>query len=101
MGGLVCPHGNINPNYQLEYLGFEYTGSRVYIKTQGISKFYRSMIRSIKRGKFYASKKHHKHKGLFKNKLVKRFTKLGGKRRLKRIPDPKRPGKYLPDPEKT
>lgn len=100
-GGVVDPTGKINPNYQLEYLGFEYTGKRVYIKTQGISKFYRSMIRTIKRGKFYANKEHHQQKGLFKNKLIKRFTILGGKRILKRISDPLRPGKYLPDPEKT
>ena len=101
IGGLVCPNGKINLNYQLEYLGFEYTGKRVYVKTQGISKFYRSMIRSIKRGKYYASKKHHEGKGLFKGRLIKRFTILGGKRLLKRIPDPERPGKYLPDPEKS
>ncbi|MFD2696394.1 reverse transcriptase domain-containing protein [Mesonia sediminis] len=100
-GGLVCPEDKVNTYHQLEYLGFEYTGKRVYVKAQGISKYYRSMIRSIKRGKFYANKKHHKHKGLFKNKLFKRFTILGGKRVLKRIPDPKRPNKYLPDPEKT
>lgn len=100
-GGLVGKNGKINPNYQLEYLGFEYTGKRVYVKTQGISKYYRSMIRSIKRGKFYAGKKHHLGKGLFKQKLIKRFTILGGKRILKRIPDPSQPGKYLPDPEKT
>lgn len=99
-GGLVCSSENVNKNYQLEYLGFEFNGGRVYVKTQGISKYYRSMIRSIKRGKFYASKKHHKEKGLFKARLIKRFTILGGKRIMKRIPDPERPGKYLPDPEK-
>ena len=100
-GGLIGKNDKVNPDYQLEYLGFEYTGKRVYVKTQGISKYYRSMIRSIKRGKFYAGKKHHQGKGLFKQKLIKRFTIIGGKRILKRIPDPKNPGKYLPDPEKT
>lgn len=100
-GGLVGSENNVNPNYQLEYLGFQYTGKRVYVKAQGISKYYRSLIRSIKRGKFYAKKKHHKHRGLFKNKLIKRFTILGGKRRLKRVPDPDRVGKYLPGAVKT
>ena len=99
-GGIVEKDNSINPNKQLEYLGFQYTGNKVYLKTVGFSKFYRGMIRSIKRGKFYASKSHHKSKGLFKSRLFKRFTIIGGKRKLKRIPDPDNPGKFKKDPLK-
>ncbi len=99
-GGIAEGTDGYSKNNQLEYLGFEYTGSQVYVKTQGISKYYRSMIRSIKRGKYYASKAHHREKGLFKNRLIKRFTFLGGKRRLKRIPDPDNLNKFKKDPEK-
>ncbi|WBL22310.1 reverse transcriptase domain-containing protein [Zunongwangia sp. HRR-M8] len=100
-GGIVSAEGDLNKNKQLEYLGFEYTGGKVYIKTNGFSKFYRGMVRSIKRGKFYASKKHNKSKGVFKNRLYKRFTIIGGKRRLRRIPDPERPNMFIKDPVKT
>jgi hypothetical protein len=100
-GGIVTENGSLNANKQLEYLGFEYTGTKVYIKTVGFSKFYRGMVRSIKRGKFYASKAKNMSKGLFKNRLFKRFTVIGGKRRLRRIPDPERPGKYMKDPLKA
>ncbi|MCX7547772.1 reverse transcriptase domain-containing protein [Xanthomarina sp. F1114] len=99
-GGIVDPDNTVNPDKQLEYLGFEYNGTNVYVKTVGFSKFYRGMIRSIKRGKFYASKAHHSSKGLFKERLIKRFTILGGKRRLKRVLDPANPGKYKKDPLK-
>lgn len=99
-GGIVEKDNSVNPNKQLEYLGFEYTGTNVYVKTVGFSKFYRGMTRSIKRGKFYASKSHLKDKGLFKARLFKRFTILGGKRRLKRVPDPDNLGKYIKDPLK-
>lgn len=99
-GGIVKKNGKVTSDKQLEYLGFEYNGTNVFVKTIGFSKFYRGMIRSIKRGKFYASKAHHSSKGLFKERLIKRFTIIGGKRRLKRVPDPDNPGKYKKDPLK-
>lgn len=101
IGGIAVPDTDrYDRSRQLEYLGFQFTGSNVYVKTQGISKYYRSMIRSIKRGKYYARKAHLQGKGLFKNKLIRRFTMLGGKRILRRIPDPHAKGQYIPDPEK-
>jgi|TARA_R100000479_G_scaffold51000_2_gene23947 hypothetical protein len=100
IGGIAEETQGYSTAKQLEYLGFEFTGTNVYVKTQGISKYYRSMIRSIKRGKFYAKKAHHREKGLFKNKLFKRFTILGGKRILRFIPDPENKNKYIPDPDK-
>ena len=94
-GGIVNLTTNtINPNKQLEYLGFEYTGEKVYVKTVGFSKFYRSMKRSIKRGVHFASKHSSKNDKLFKERLIKRFTVRGSNRRLLWKPDPKNPGKY-------
>ncbi len=100
VGGIADDGDDYDMSRQLEYLGFEFTGNKVFVKTQGISKYYRSMVRSVKRGKFYAKKEHNKDKGLFKNRLFRRFTIIGGKRILKRIPDPKKPGKFMPDPER-
>lgn len=99
-GGIVKDDNTVTPNKQLEYLGFEYNGSNVYVKTVGFSKFYRGMIRSIKRGKYYASRPSNKSGEVFKGGLFKRFSIIGGKRRLKRIPDSSNPGKFKKDPLK-
>ena len=45
-GGIAAKEGIFSPNRQLEYLGFQYDGSNVRVKTVGFSKFYRSMKRS-------------------------------------------------------
>ena len=72
-----------NFNKTLEYLGFSFDGQRVLIKTSGYSKFYRSMIKSIKKKVSLAlnSKNPDKNK-IFKSTLFKRFTHRGAKRKL-------------------
>ncbi|NCP60030.1 MAG: hypothetical protein GW839_06985 [Flavobacteriales bacterium] len=92
-GGIVQSE-KINHNKQLEYLGFEYDGTRVRVKTAGFSKFYRTMKRSIKRGVHFAKKDHIKSSKLHEGKLYKRFTHIGSKRRLKYLPDPSSPTGY-------
>jgi Reverse transcriptase (RNA-dependent DNA polymerase) len=43
-----------NPHKTLNYLGFTYDGQRVLIKSAGLSKFYRSMKRGIRRANYHA-----------------------------------------------
>lgn len=54
--GGILEDSNVNPNKQLEYLGFMYDGSKVRVKTAGFSKFYRNMKRSFRRGAHFAKK---------------------------------------------
>ena len=92
-GGIV-EKGKVNSNKQLEYLGFEYDGLKVRVKTAGFSKFYRTMKRSFKRGAHFAKKDHIPSESLFETRLYKRFTHLGSKRRLKWYSDPSSPTGY-------
>ncbi len=81
-GGIAVEEGSFSPNRQLEYLGFQYDGSNVRVKTVGFSKFYRSMKRSINRGVHFASKPENKTNELFESRLFKRFSYKGAERRL-------------------
>jgi len=94
-GGIV-ENDLVNPNKQLEYLGFMYDGSKVKVKTAGFSKFYRTMKRSFRRGAHFAKKAHIPSDSLFETRLYKRFTHLGSKRRLKWLPDENSPTGYSP-----
>lgn len=92
--GGILENGIINPNKQLEYLGFMYDGVKVRVKTAGFSKFYRTMKRSFRRGAHFAKKAHIPSDSLFETRLYKRFTHLGSKRRLRWLPDPGSPTGY-------
>lgn len=89
-GGIV-ENDIVNQNRQLEYLGFLYNGSKVYVKTAGFSKFYRNMKRSFRRGAHFAKKTHIPSDSLFETRLYKRFTHIGSNRRLRWLPDPDSP----------
>lgn len=93
-GGII-ENDIVNPNKQLEYLGFLYDGSKVRVKTAGFSKFYRTMKRSFRRGAHFAKKAHIPSNSLFETRLYKRFTHIGAKRRLKWLVDPQRPDSYI------
>lgn len=69
-------------NKKLEYLGFEYDGERVLIKTAGYSKFNRSLKRSFKRATSLAIKAKSTDDTIHKGALYKRFTYKGAKRRM-------------------
>ena len=76
-----------NPNFNkaLEYLGFTYDGMRVFIKSSGLSKFYRTMKSSINRATSFALNSKNPDKSLFISKLYKRFTYKGaGRKRIYR-----------------
>ncbi|MEP2280485.1 reverse transcriptase domain-containing protein [Maribacter sp.] len=87
-GGILNEKLEISPNKHLEYLGFQYNGSKVKVKTVGFSKFYRSMKRAFRRGVHFAIKPENKNHDLFEERLFKRFTYKGAKRRLIYKPDP-------------
>jgi len=93
-GGII-KNSNLNSNKQLEYLGFQYDGLKVLIKTAGFSKFYRTMKRSFRRGAHFAKKSHIPSTALFETRLYKRFTHIGAKRRMKWIKNPQNPLEYI------
>lgn len=65
-----------------EYLGFQFDGERIGIKSSSLAKFHRKMKRSFKRAIRFAIHNKTKTKGkIFKSRLYKRFTHLGSKRR--------------------
>lgn len=78
------------PGVPLRYLGFEFHGDRVLIKSANVSKFYRRMKESVK--KRYRRMKKHSSKTpeveipLFKRKLYRLFTVIGKAKHPKRIP---------------
>lgn len=92
-GGIV-ETGLVNLNKQLEYLGFQYDGTKVRVKTAGFSKFYRTMKRSFRRGAHFAKAAHIPSDSLYETRLYKRFTHLGAKRRLRWLPDEDSPSGY-------
>jgi hypothetical protein len=69
-------------NKNLEFLGFEFDGQRVLIKTSGYSKFNRSMKRAFKRSVSLAIHADSTDDKIHKSKLYKKFTHKGAKRRL-------------------
>lgn len=81
-GGILEDGSGISPNKHLEYLGFQYDGKKVKVKTVGFSKFHRSMKRAFRRGVHFAIKPKNKKNNLFEERLYKRFTYKGAKRRL-------------------
>jgi hypothetical protein len=93
VGGIV-KDGAVSRNKQLEYLGFNYDGDKVLVKSAGFSKFYRAMRRSFRRGAHFARKAHIPSDSLFETRLYKRFTHLGSARRLKWLPDSSSPSGF-------
>lgn len=84
-----------NANNKFEYLGFSFDGESVSLKCSGISKFYRKMKRVINRGGFYAKYGKNENPQLFKNRLYKRFSIIGSKRRSIYKKDPHAPTKWV------
>jgi hypothetical protein len=81
-GGMIKENA-IHYNKQLEYLGFEYDGQHVRVKTAAFSKFYRNMRRSFKRGAHFAKASHIPSDSLYETRLYKRYTHLGSYRRYR------------------
>src|SRR5690606_22202162 len=86
----------INYNKKLTYLGFEFDGRVVLLKSASLSNYYRKMKRGTRRGKYYASKMYHgKPQELFKSRLYKRYSHWGAKRTRVYRPDRANPGKFV------
>ncbi|WP_246124580.1 MULTISPECIES: reverse transcriptase domain-containing protein [Bizionia] len=72
----------INWHKNFMYLGFEFDGSSVLLKSASLSTFYRKMKRTIKRSKHFAKKG--KNKGqIFKGRVLKKYSYKGASRKRK------------------
>tara|TARA_R110002020_G_scaffold131569_13_gene294135 strand:+ start:486 stop:2066 length:1581 start_codon:yes stop_codon:yes gene_type:complete len=87
--------GILTDNNKFDYLGFSFDGKSVYLKSSGLSKYYRKMKISLARGSFYAKYGKNKERLLFKNRLYKKFTHLGSERRKIFIKDPLESDKWI------
>ena len=86
---LICGQefeGVTNWNKNFIYLGFEFDGNNVLLKSASISGYYRKMKRSIRRAKHFSSRKYSPDKGIiFKQRIFKKFSYKGSKRNRKYI----------------
>lgn len=80
--------GVTNWNKNFIYLGFEFDGKNVLLKSASLSGYYRKMKRSIRRAKHYSTRKFSTTKGLiFKKRIFKQFSYKGAKRTRKYLWD--------------
>jgi hypothetical protein len=90
-GKLICGQqfeNEINWHKNLIYLGFEFDGSNVRIKSASLSGYYRKMKRAVRRAKHHSLKLYYKKPGeLFKKRLLKKYTYRGAKRTRKYLWD--------------
>lgn len=86
---LICGQefeGVTNWNKNFIYLGFEFDGNNVLLKSASISGYYRKMKRSVRRAKHFSSRKYNPDKGIiFKRRIFKKFSYKGAKRNRKFI----------------
>ena len=76
--------GVINWNKHFIYLGFEFDGNTVLLKSASISGYYRKMKRAIRRAKHYSTRRFNSNKGvIFKRRIFKKFSYKGAKRTRK------------------
>jgi hypothetical protein len=79
---------SINWNKNLIYLGFEFNGKNVFLKSASISGFYRKMKRTVRRAKHFSKSPYSKYSGeIFKKRIFKKFSYKGAKRTRKYIWD--------------
>ncbi|WP_417913971.1 reverse transcriptase domain-containing protein [Candidatus Electronema sp. JM] len=83
--GKILPNGNLNTGRRFTYLGFEFNGRFTYLKSASLSRFYRIMKHSVRRGAFYAKfSKYEDGRGeIFRRRLFKKFSYLGARRKMK------------------
>lgn len=81
---LICGQefeNSINWNKNFIYLGFEFDGNNVLLKSSSVSGYYRKMKRSVRRAKHYSSRRYVLNNGVvFKRRLFKKFSYKGAKR---------------------
>lgn len=88
-GKLVCGQEYediINWNKSFIYLGFEFDGQNVLLKSASLSGYYRKMKRYIRRAKRFSKYKNVNNSGeLYKRRIFKKFSYKGAKRIRKYI----------------
>lgn len=95
-GALSCEHSALGRRKALEFLGFQFDGKRILLKSSSVSSFYCKMMRSVHRGGFYAININSQERyNLFTRKLYKRFTRFGIKRGLRYKRDPIHKNKFI------
>lgn len=86
---LICGQefeDGVNWNKNFIYLGFEFDGNNVLLKSASVSGYYRKMKRSVRRAKHFSSRKYNPNKGIvFKRRIFKKFSYKGAKRTRKYI----------------
>ncbi len=86
---LICGQefeGVTNWKKNFIYLGFEFDGNNVLLKSASISGYYRKMKRSVRRAKHFSSRNYNPDKGIiFKRRIFKKFSYKGAKRNRKFI----------------
>ena len=91
-GYLHCgqEYTTINWHKNLIYLGFEFDGETVLIKSGSISGYYRKMKRTVARARRQSENRFNKHRGeIFKRRILKKFSYKGATRRRKWLWDSK------------
>jgi len=74
----------VNWNKNFIYLGFEFDGESVLLKSASLSGYYRKMKRTVRRAKHFANNRYSKTKGtIFKRRIFKKFSYKGAKRTRK------------------
>ena len=73
----------VNWNKNFIYLGFEFDGENVLLKSASLSGYYRKMKRSVRRAKHFANSKFNKNMGVIFKRIFKKFSYKGAKRTRK------------------
>ncbi|MEN8191899.1 MAG: reverse transcriptase domain-containing protein [Bacteroidota bacterium] len=85
--GLICGQefeNIINWNKNFMYLGFEFDGEIVLLKSASLSNYYRKMKRTIRRAKHFSENPENaNHNEIFKRRILKKYSYKGAKRRRK------------------
>lgn len=76
---------SLNANKNLIYLGLEFDGMSIRVRSASMSGFYRKMKRTIKRAKHFANHPAAKNNQIFKARILKRFSYKGAQRRRKYV----------------
>lgn len=76
----------VNWNKNFIYLGFEFDGESVLLKSASLSGYYRKMKRYVRRAKHFTNNRYSKTNGtIFKRRIFKKFSYKGAKRTRKYI----------------
>lgn len=80
----------INWNKNFVYLGFEFNGQNVFLKSASLSNYYRKMKRTIRRAKHFSKNPFSINNNIiFKRRILKKFSYKGAKRTRKYLWDDK------------